>query len=428
MSGGTIAMKCGTDGLVEARNKTVRAFLEEDKGEWLFWIDTDMGFAADTVDRLLESADPVERPIVGGLCFTQREEESDGMGGWRCRATPTVFDWTKLDDGQQGFSVRFDYKPDTLQQCAGTGSACVLIHRSVFERIKAKFGPVWYDRIFNTAMKRLVSEDLSMCMRAGALGIPLFVHTGVKTSHCKTLWLSEDDYFGQVALSQMVPDVAPATEETAVLVPVLGRPQNAGPFMQSLNASGADLARVYAIADRSDEETAQAWADAGATVLPYPDEGTPGTFAEKINYGYKLTTEPWLFLSGDDVRFHPGWLDWAQSASRDGAHVIGTNDLHNPVVMAGQHATHMLVRRAYVDERGASLDGPRVVCHEGYQHWFCDNEIVDLAKSRDVWAFSFDSKVEHLHPLWGLAPTDATYEKGASTAQVDKELFEARHA
>ena len=35
-----------------------------------------MGFAPDTINRLLEAADPVERPVVGGLCFTQREEET----------------------------------------------------------------------------------------------------------------------------------------------------------------------------------------------------------------------------------------------------------------------------------------------------------------------------------------------------------------
>ena len=426
MRGGYIAMKYGTDGLVEARNKTVRTFLDEHQAEWLFWIDTDMGFAPDTIDRLLEVANPESAPIVGGLCFTQREEESDGMGGWRCRATPTVFDWTVLEDGQQGFSVNWNYAPDAPQRCAGTGSACVLIHRSVFEKIEAKYGPVWYDRIFNKHMNRMVSEDLSLCMRAGALNLPLYVHTGVKTTHMKTMWLAEDDYYGQVALAQLAPAVPEATEETAVLVPVLNRPQNASPFMLSLAASGTELAKVYAIADHSDEETARAWADAGAEVILYPDEGQPGTFAEKVNYGYRLTREPWLFLVGDDVRFQSGWLDHAQQASRDGAHVIGTNDLHNPLVIAGEHATHMLVRRNYVDERGASWDGPGTVCHEGYRHWFVDNELVQVAKDRGVWAFAKLAKVEHLHPMWGLAENDATYELGQAHVEQDKALYEAR--
>ena len=79
--GGYIAMKHGTDGLADARNKAVKLFLAEREADWLFWVDTDMGFAADTVDRLMAAADPVERPVVGALAFTWREDAQDGMGG-----------------------------------------------------------------------------------------------------------------------------------------------------------------------------------------------------------------------------------------------------------------------------------------------------------------------------------------------------------
>src|SRR5262249_39908541 len=70
-------------------------------------------------------------------------------------------------------------------------------------------------------------------------------------------------YFGQVALSRMAPEAPPAKGETAVIVPVLGRPQNAAPFMESLKTSGAPLARVYAVADADDEDTVNAWKEAG---------------------------------------------------------------------------------------------------------------------------------------------------------------------
>jgi hypothetical protein len=429
MRGGWIAMTAETDGLADARNKTVATFLEERAADWLFWIDTDMGFAPDTIDRLLEVADPVERPIVGGLCFTQRQEKSDGMGGWRCLATPTIFDWGH-DGDAMGFVVKFDYVPGAVQQCAGTGSACVLIHRSVFETIEATYGPHWYDRIPNPGMKRIVSEDLSFCMRANSLKIPVWVDASVQTTHQKTLWLSEDDYFGQIAVAQLVPAVPPATEATAVIVPVLGRPQNAAPFMVSLKASGADLANVVAVVDEDDVRTGDAWRIAGAQVIWFDDDDgrQPGTFAEKVNFAYSMADEPWLFLVGDDVKFHPGWLDQAQHAARDGAHVVGTNDLHNPLVVKGEHATHLMVRRNYIDERGSSWDGPKVVCHEGYAHNFVDNEVVEVAKQRGVWAFARHSKVEHLHPVWGLAEHDATYELGQSRIEEDKALFEARMA
>jgi len=198
-AGGHIAMRCGTDGLVAARNEAVRNFLKYERADWLFWVDTDMGFAPDTVDRLLEAADPVERPIVGGLCFSQREDEADQLGGFRCTATPTVFDWAQVE-GQYGWQVRWNYAPNALTQVGGTGAACILIHRSVFEKIEAKHGQVWYDRVPNTTTGQLIGEDLSFCLRAGALQIPIYVHTGVPTTHFKHLWLGEQDYWQQVAL------------------------------------------------------------------------------------------------------------------------------------------------------------------------------------------------------------------------------------
>jgi hypothetical protein len=198
--GGYVGLRVGTDGLVDARNKAVGIFLEEKRADWLFWLDTDMGFAPDTLDRLFEAADPVERPVVGALCFTQRETRSDDMGGWRCMATPTVFDWTHYKE-QQGFAVRWDYPANTVTKVHGTGSACILIHRTVFERIRDKFGPVWYTRAPNPTTGQLISEDLSFCIRANALDIPLYVHTGVRTTHQKTIWLGEDDYWQQRAVS-----------------------------------------------------------------------------------------------------------------------------------------------------------------------------------------------------------------------------------
>ena len=330
-----LAQKCNTCHGVEAVGIEAKVKSEKMMGpdltnvaterdaEWLFWLDTDMGFLADTLERLIEVADPVERPIVGALCFTQRETSEDGMGGWRCAAAPTIFDWIHQDD-QQGFAVRWDYPVDTLTRCAGTGSACVLVHRSVYERVYEKYGRSWYDKAFNPTMRKETSEDLSFCMRAVSVGVPVHVHTGVRTSHQKTIWLSEDDYLAQRPL---VPP--PATEETAALGPVLNPPQNAAPFMRSLRAS-TGLAKAYAIADSDDDETVAAWIQAGATVIK--STGGLVTFAKKVNAGYQSSSEPWLFMVGDDARFHPGCLDHAQAMAGDRFHVVG----HSMTGMATQ--------------------------------------------------------------------------------------------
>lgn len=136
----------------------------------------------------------------------------------------------------------------------------------------------------------------------------------------------------------------------------------------------------------------------------------PGDYARKINTGYKLTSEPLLFMAASDLIFHPGWFEAATAKLSDTVAVVGTNDLGSKRVMKGQHSTHTLVTRDYVDEFG-TIDQPGVVLHEGYPHEFVDDEFVQTAMFRNMWAFAFNSHVEHMHPAWNKAPSDAMYDQ-----------------
>lgn len=190
IGGGWLATKYGTGGIVQARNDTVAQFLAGTTSEWLMWVDTDMGFMPDSIDRLLDAADPVERPVVGGLAFMMREVGPDGMAGMQVQPMPTLFQWADVQ-GVTGFQVMQDYPRDQLVKVAATGSAFVLIHRSAFERVAEQYGRSWYSPVFNESANMWISEDLSFCTRLGALDIPVHVHTGVKTTHLKPLWLDE---------------------------------------------------------------------------------------------------------------------------------------------------------------------------------------------------------------------------------------------
>lgn len=189
-----MAMRCGSDGLPAARNRVAAAFLNCDPVlQWLWWSDTDQGFAPDTLDRLLDAADPQQRPIVAALAFAQVEFALDGMGGFRTEPRPALFRWTTVED-RSGFTPMLDYPRDTLVEVAGVGSACVVIHRSVIEKIAAADGPTWYTRLTNPTTGQLIGEDLSFCYRAVSHGFPVHCDTSVKTNHLKPIWLSEDHY------------------------------------------------------------------------------------------------------------------------------------------------------------------------------------------------------------------------------------------
>jgi hypothetical protein len=153
----------------------------------------------------------------------------------------------------------------------------------------------------------------------------------------------------------------------------------------------------------------------------------PGDYARKINAGYRHTSDELLFLAADDVHFHPGWLAAATARLQGTVHVVGTNDLGNPEVIAGRHATHSLVTRRYVDMLG-TLDQRAQVLHEGYPHEYVDNEFVQTAIARRAFAHASDSVVEHLHPHWGKAPTDDLYDQHAERMKAGRRVFLERAA
>lgn len=407
-------IKCGPMGIPEGRNDACKALLKTDC-QWLFFLDADMGFEPYVLDMLLSVADKDERPIVGGLAFAQRESVPDGMNGFRCFPRPTILDWQDTGKGYSQFMGRQQYPVNALIRAGATGGAILLIHRSVIERIAEKYGEEWFSRVPDPS-GGLMGEDVSFFVRTQSLEIPLHIHTGIRTTHFKHFWLAEEDFW----VSFIAP---PATERIDVIVPVLHRPQNIRPLMESLTAS-TGLATAWFVCEEDDDEEIEEALACGAQVLTNPDAHT---FAEKVNIGYSRTSAPWLLLVGDDVRFRPGWLDHVQDTHRRyGTKVIGTNDLCNPRVVRGEHATHPVIARSYIHELGASWDGPGLVCHEGYRHWFVDDEIVSVAKQRGTFTVALGAQVEHVHPMNGVTPSDDVYELGSKFAEDDGKLFKAR--
>jgi glycosyltransferase involved in cell wall biosynthesis len=211
-----------------------------------------------------------------------------------------------------------------------------------------------------------------------------------------------------------------------VIVPVLGRSQNAAPFVESLRAS-TDRATIWVVVQAEDKETREAWLSADVDELVWAT-AEQVSFAQKVNLVFAAenwANAPWLFLCGDDVRFHPGWVEAALVMSEN-ADVIGTNDLGPGVDET--FSPHLLINRVYVEERGASWDGPGVVCHEGYRHNYVDVEIIAVARQRGVWAMAMDSVVEHLHPFNGKGEDDATYRLGQSFVDADAAVWRERQA
>lgn len=192
--GGRLAHQASAN-LAGPRNDVVRKFLAGSDADWLWFADTDMVFRPDTLERLLEFADPIEAPIVGGLCF------SIDSG----RMFPTMYGLRGEADNPE--VIRFhEWPPDSMFQVAATGTGCILIHRTVFERIR-DFQPEgggrkgfndgfpWFQETVHDG--RPVGEDVTFCWRAGVCDIPIFVNTGVHIGHVKERTLDLDSYLTQ---------------------------------------------------------------------------------------------------------------------------------------------------------------------------------------------------------------------------------------
>jgi hypothetical protein len=208
---GELRALTGSGGIPANRNKVARGFLDSTRGEWLLFIDTDMGFAADTLERLIASADPAKRPVMGALCFAGVRDKAGSAAtplySERFKIVPTVYEYVDTGD-EIGFRPIPDYPRDQVMEVAGTGAACLLIHRSALQAVRDSAGDCWFDPITHpTALKgkpRTFSEDLSFCVRLAAVGIPVHVNTAVKTTHEKGMaFLDEDAFDQQLALARL---------------------------------------------------------------------------------------------------------------------------------------------------------------------------------------------------------------------------------
>jgi hypothetical protein len=185
--GGAHISKFSSANISNARNDIVRDFLNT-KSDWLWMIDADMDFEPTTLEQLLMNADPEKSPIVGALCF----------GVNHGNLFPTLYGLTK-DDAGDVRAFRYDeYPENAMFQVAATGAACLLIHRSVLEKMRDQGFNKSYPWFQETELAgRPCGEDFTFCLRAGALGIPVYVDTGVTIGHHKSYTLTEPMYLTQ---------------------------------------------------------------------------------------------------------------------------------------------------------------------------------------------------------------------------------------
>lgn len=132
----------------------------------ILWIDDDMEFPPDALQKLLAH----DKDIVGGLCHNRRAPAYQPIVA---RQYDPVL---KMPQDAYGFVYNL---PDSgLVSCDATGGAFLLVKAQVFKDIEARFGrDSWWEP------EGEASEDFSFCRRAKACDYEIFVDCGLDIGH-----------------------------------------------------------------------------------------------------------------------------------------------------------------------------------------------------------------------------------------------------
>lgn len=176
----------GSGLLSKQRNRVVKQFLDGTKSDWLLLIDSDEQLTLEAFDKLLETAHDKERPVVAGLVFAGFGVE----GAAYPKPVPAIF-----QDAPEGFLPLYNYDKNSVFEIDAAGTGCLLIHRSVLEKMRETADPNqgtdWCWFWDGPVDGNWIGEDLLFCRRVKALGFPIYVNTGAILPHQKSYWLDE---------------------------------------------------------------------------------------------------------------------------------------------------------------------------------------------------------------------------------------------
>lgn len=177
----TFTVLCEGDPVDIARNHIVEAFLSEPDATHLFFMDSDMVFPADALDRLLAH----DLPIVSGTYFARTNNpvphvydfvRTDELGvRWYHPKGEAFVEWIRAHPEAASLPNVHAFPDPWLVKCDGIGGGCLLIKREVFERMPAPW--------FENALGSKGGEDFDFCEKAKRLGYEIWADFAIQCDH-----------------------------------------------------------------------------------------------------------------------------------------------------------------------------------------------------------------------------------------------------
>lgn len=177
--------------------------------DWVLMLDADMAFPPDTLDQLLAAADPQDRPIVSGLYFGGKPEGIAQAHAYLIDPDTGAFNPIEGIDAPGEFSG--------IGQVHAVGGGCLLVHTDALRAMYAEYHPTgapWFAESF-TADGNEVGEDVTFCLRAHRLGIPIHCLFDLSLGHIKTGIVDERTHKGYRKLQDQGWDEAAVNSDWA---------------------------------------------------------------------------------------------------------------------------------------------------------------------------------------------------------------------
>lgn len=132
--------------------------------DYVLWLDSDMVFEPDTLDRLMKDAQEKQGDIISGVYYKRVYPY-----------TPVLYEKFDITDNQTTHKVQAEI-PDHIFEIDACGFGCVLTPVPVLKAVIDKYGAPFNPLNGN-------GEDLSFCWRARQLGCKIFCDPSVQCGH-----------------------------------------------------------------------------------------------------------------------------------------------------------------------------------------------------------------------------------------------------
>lgn len=148
----------------------------EFSADYVLWLDSDMVFDPDLLERLMERMNDDKIDIISGVYYRRTPPFS-----------PVLYKNLTIDkDGRCQWEEYTDL-PDELFEAAGIGFGCVLMRTSVLMNVFAKYLDMF------TPLPG-AGEDLSFCWRARECGYKIHVDPAIQCGHVAKTVVDQNFY------------------------------------------------------------------------------------------------------------------------------------------------------------------------------------------------------------------------------------------